>query len=225
MSNWISWRNPAVVAVVAAMLAVAAIVSLLAASDLNEASDGQAIVSGLTQAAANIELAWYQAMGADALAATGQAPDEAQGFYDSAINLYNQNKAVLASVGIAEIDQAMAGSDQGLAGMTQAFAGTLALAGDGQIAEATANHLNASGAIYSQVDPAVEGLALVAQAADAKLQSKMDAGATKLRAISIIGLFVAAFGAAYAGWLAYTSRKEEATGAMAEESAQFEKAA
>ena len=227
MSNWISWRNPAAIFAVAAMLAVAAISSLLAASDLNEASDGQATVGALTRAASNIELAWYQAMGADALAVAGTAPDEAQGFYDGAITLYDESKAVLAAADIPEIDQALAGSDQGLLAMNASFAGTLALAENGDIQGATDNHMVNTFAIYNQVDPAVEGLALVALAADAKLQSKMDSGATKLRAVSIAGLVFAIFGAVYAGWLVYRRDDESSmdSGEMSEEPVNFEKAA
>lgn len=215
MSNLISWRNPAAIFVVAAMLGVAAVVSLIAASDLNEASDGQATVGALTRAAANVELAWYQAMGADALAVSGTANAEAEGFYAGAINLYDENRAVLAAAGITEIDQALAGSDQGIALMNEAFAGTVALSSAGMIQDATDNHMDATIAIYDNVDPAVQGLALVAQAADAQLQSEMNSGATKLRSVSIVGLVIAAFGALYGGWLIYR-RDDEAVEVTAE---------
>ena len=223
MNNWITWRGPIVGFAVAAMLLVAGIGSLIAAGDLNEASEGQATASALTKAAANIELAWYQAMGADALAATGEAPDEAQGFYDGAINLYNEAKAVLSAAGVTQIDQALAGSDEGLASMTQAFEGTLQLAATQGAEAATAHHLQNTVAIYNAVDPAVDGLATIAEAADAKLQSSLDSGASTLRWLSIFSLLIAAAGLAYAAYSAWTVYQKET--AAAEQPAQLREAA
>ena len=200
MIFWKNWRNPITIFALAGMLTVAAIITLVAAGDLNEASDAQVQIGALSKAAADLELAWFQAMGADALAATGQAPDESQGFYDGAINLYNSSKAVLSAAGIPELDQALAASDQGLDVMNAAFVGTMALAAAGDVVAATDNHMNVTIALYNNVDPAVKGLALVAQAADARLEAKLNSGATTLRVLSGFSLAIAAMGAAFAGW-------------------------
>jgi hypothetical protein len=226
MSFVSKWRNQLVDVAVVGMLVAAGVASSMASSDINEAAEAQVQIGALSKAAADFELAWFQAMGADALAATGQAPDEAQGFYDGAINLYNSSKAVLASAGIPEIDQALAASDQGLAVMNQAFAGTMAYAAAGDVASATANHMNGTVVLYGNVDPAVEGLTLVAQAADAQLVAEMNSGASKLRLMSTLSFVVAAFGAAFAGWSAWSIyRKEGSAGSSHGEQASFERAA
>jgi hypothetical protein len=226
MSNWIVWRGPAALFALAAVLAIASFISLMAAGDANEASDGQATVAALTRAAADIELAWYQAMGADALAATGERPAEARDFYNGAINLYNEAKAVLAAAEVEQIDQALAGSDAGIAGMTQAFEGTLQLAASGNIPAATQNHFDLTiNQIYNNVDPAVEGLAMVAAAADAKLQSSLDSGASTLRWFSVFTLIIAAAGLAYAAYNGWTVYQSEAQSASSSEQAQARKAA
>ncbi len=226
MSFVSKWRNPLVVVVVVGMLFAAGIASSMASNDLTDAAKADVQIGALSKAASNFELAWFQAMGADALAATGQAPDEAQGFYDGAINLYNSSKAVLASAGIPEIDQALAASDQGLAVMNAAFAGTMAFAAVGDVASATANHMNGTVVLYGNVDPAVKGLSLVAQAADAQLVSEMNSGASKLRLMSTLSLVVAALVAAFAGWSAWTIyRREESANSSNGEQASFERAA
>jgi hypothetical protein len=220
-----SWRNPAAVIVVSAMLFVAGFASMIAAGDLNEASDGQATASALTRAAANMELAWYQLIGADALAATGAAPAEAQGFYDAAIELYNESKAVLSAAGVEQIDQAVAGSDQGLAGMTQAFQGTLQLAASGDIAAATQSHLQNTGAIYEAVDPALEGLMTIAGIADSRLQESLDSGAGSLRLLGIFSLIIASLGAAFAAYSGWTVYQQQSKGEAGEKPQQMSKAA
>lgn len=229
MFIWTKWRNPIAVFAVTGMLAAAAIVSMIAAGDLNEASDAQVTVGALSKAAADFELAWFQAMGADALAATGQAPDESQGFYDGSINLYNSSKAVLSAAGISQINQALAASDQGLAVMNAAFAETMRLAASGDVASATDNHMDGTVALYGRVDPAVKGLALVAQAADARLEARMNSGAAKLRLMSGLSLAIAAMGALFAGWTAWSMyRREDDAATVGEASPQpvsFEKAA
>ena len=229
MFIWNKWRNPIAVFAVAGMLTVAAISSMIAAGDLNEASDAQIQIGALSQAAAGVELAWFQAMGADALAATGEAPAESQGFYDGAINLYNANKAVLSAAGVSEIDQALGASDQGIAAMNVAFDETMALARAGNIAAATANHMDGTVALYGSVDPAVKGLALVAQGADALLVSEMNSGAFKLRLLSGISLAFAAMGGLFAGWTTWSiyrgrGRKENEA-ASASEPSSWERAA
>lgn len=227
MFIWTKWRNPIAVFTVSAMLTAAAILTVITASDLNEASDASVQIGALSKAAADLELAWFQAMGADALAATGQAPDEAQGFYEGAINLYDSSKVVLAAAGIPEINQALAASDQGLAGMTAAFAQTMALA-PVSVEQATQNHLAAAGAIYNSVDPAVKGLAQVAQAADAHLVSEMNSGATKLRIMAGLSFVIAAAGAAFAGWSAwsiYRREDDESAAAEGREPESYERAA
>lgn len=209
MTKLMPWRSPATLFALAAILAIASWMSLMAAGNANEASDAQATTSALTHAAANIELAWYQAMGADALAATGEAPAEAQGFYDGAINLYNSARTVLLEAKVEQINQALAGSDQGLAGLSQAFQGTLQLAASGDIAAATQNHLQNTVTIYNSVDPAIEGLDTIAGLADAKLQSSLDSGASTLRWFSVFTLIVAAAGIAYAAYGAWTVYQDQ----------------
>lgn len=229
MSNWTKWRNPIAGFAVAGMLAFTAIAVFMATGDMNDAADAQVQIGALSSAAADLELAWFQAMGADALAATGQAPDESQGFYDGAINLYNSSKAVLASAGISQIDQALAASDQGLAATTAAFNETMRLAAAGDIVAATDNHMDSTVVLYGSVGPAVEGLAQIAQAADAKLFSSMNSGAATLRTLFGAGLAVAALGAAFAAWSAWAiySRKEDyaASGSDSSEVPSMERAA
>ena len=222
MSFVSKWRNQLVLTADVGMLVVAGVASLMAASDLNEASEAQVQIGALSKAASEFELAWFQAMGADALAATGQAPAEAQGFYDGAINLYNTSKAVLASAGIPEINQALAASDQGLAVMNEAFRGTMAYAAAGDVASATANHMNGTVVLYGNVDPAVKGLSLVAQAADAQLVAEMSSGASQLRLISTLSFVIAAFGAVFAGWSIF--RKEARASSSHGEQVAFERA-
>ena len=222
MSFVSKWRNQLVLAAVVGMLVVAGVASLIAANDLNEASEAQVQIGALSKAASDFELSWFQAMGADALAATGQAPAEAQGFYDGAINLYNTSKAVLASAGIPEINQALAASDQGLAVMNEAFRGTMAYAAAGDVASATANHMNGTVVLYGNVDPAVKGLSLVAQAADAQLVAEMSSGASQLRLISTLSFVIAAFGAVFAGWSIF--RKEARASSSHGEQVAFERA-
>jgi hypothetical protein len=228
MSIWKNWRTPIAMFAVSGMLVAAAVSMIITAGDTNEAADAGVQLGALSQAAAGVELAWFQAMSADALAATGQAPDESQGFYDGAINLYNGNKAVLQAAGVAEIDQALAASDQGLAVMSQAFTGTRALAESGNVAAATANHLDATVALYGNVEPAVKGLALVAQAADAELESRLNSGAANLRLLSGLSLAVAALGAIFAGWTAamiYRKEDDEAGSVATEQPTSWERAA
>lgn len=216
MSIWTKWRNPIAIFAVTAMLAVAAYGSLAAASDINEAADAQVSIGALSDAASDLELAWFQAMGADALAATGEAPAEAQGFYDGAIELYDSSKLVLSAAGIEQIDQALAGSDQGLVAMNAAFAETMRLANEeGNVAAATANHMDNTVALYSNVDPAVKGLALVAQAADARLEAKMNSGASSLRLLGWLSVAVVAIGAAFAGWTAWSIYRRDDEAEMA----------
>ena len=209
MSIWTNWRNPIAVIAIAGMLTVAGIASMMASTDLSDAADAQVKIGALSSAAAEVELAWFQAMGADALAATGQARAESQGFYDGSINLYNSSKAVLSSAGISQIDQALAASDQGLLAMDAAFNETMRIAATGDIEAATDNHMNSTVALYGNVDPAVKGLALVAQAADGKLEASMNSGASKLQLLSILSLVVAALGALFAGWTAWSVYRRE----------------
>ena len=226
MYVWKKWQNPVVLSVVAVMLAVSAYAVFATASDLNDASDAQVQIGALSKAASDIELAWYQAMGADALAATGEAADEAQGFYDGAINLYNSAKVVLSAAGIEQIDHAMAGSDQGLAAMNVAFAETARLASLGQVEAATDNHLNNNVAIYGNVDAAIDGLGLVAAAADERLAARMNGGAADLRMLGWISSFVVALGAAFAGWTAWSIyKREDETDEVSAEPSSFERAA
>lgn len=204
MFLWTVWRNPIAVFAVVAVLAVASYATFAAASEVNEAADGQMEIGAVAKAAADLELAWFQAMGADALAATGQAPDEAQGFYDGAINLYNSSKVVLSAAGIDEVNQALAGSDQALVVMNQAFEVTKQLAANGDVVGATRNHMDNTVVLYSNVEPAVKGLAQIAQAGDARLEARLDNGATDLRIFGWISAVVAAMGAAFAGWTAWS---------------------
>ncbi len=191
------------------MLAVAAYGSLAAAGDINEAADAQVSIGALSTAASDLELAWFQVMGADALAATGQAPAESQGFYDAGIELYNSSKLVLSAAGIEQIDQALAGSDQGLVAMNAAFAGTMALAANSDVAGATSNHMDNTLVLYDNVAPAVEGLGLVAQAADARLEAKMNSGASSLRLLGWLSAGVVALAALFAGWSAWSIYRRE----------------
>ena len=218
MSIWTKWRNPIAIFAVTAMLAVAAYGSLAAAGDINEAADAQVSIGALSSAASDLELAWFQAMGADALAATGEAPAEAQGFYDGAINLYNSSKLVLAAAGIEQIDQALAGSDQGLDAMNAAFAETTRLAATGDVAAATSNHMDNTLVLYDNVAPAVEGLGLVAQTADARLEAKMNSGASSLRLLGWLSVAVVALGAIFAGWTAWSIYRRDDEAEMASSS-------
>lgn len=211
MSIWNKWRNPIVVFAITAMLGLSAYVSFAAASDVNDAADGGAQIGAVAKAAADFELAWFQMMGADALAATGQAPDEAQGFYDGAINLYNSSKAVLAAADREPINMALAASDQGLVAMNAAFAQTMALAANGDIVGATNNHMDGTVVLYGNVDPAVKGLAQVAQAGEADLQTRLTSGADELQVFGWITIAVAALAAGFAGWTAWTIYRREET--------------
>ena len=226
MTRWMPWRGPAIFLALSVMLMVSGLGTLMAAGDANEASDGQATASVLARAAADLELAWFQAMGADALAATGEAPLQSQGIYDGAINLYNQAKAVLAAAGVEQIDMALAGSDQGLQAMGQAFQQTLQLAETEGPAAATQHHLDITVVqIYNDVDPAVQGLKVVAGIADSRLQSSLDSGASTLRWFSVFTLIFAAAGlawTAYSGWNVY---RGERIAAAAEQPEQVRKAA
>lgn len=231
MVIWKTWRSPIVVFAVTAMLAVSAYASFEVAADVNDAADGGAQLGAISKAAADVELAWFQLMGADALAATGQAPAEAQGFYDAGINLYNSSKAVLSAAGKEPINQALAGSDQGLLAMNAAFAGTMALAASGDVAAATGNHMDGTLLLYGSVEPAVKGLAQVAQVADGQLEARMDNGAANLRIFAWISVVVVAMGAAFAGWSAwsiYRREEEEEAGdasVSSEQPASWERAA
>lgn len=220
MSKWMNWRNPVAGFAVAGTLSVVAIAIFILASDLNEASDAQGTVGALSSAAAGVELAWFQAMGADALAATGQAPDESQGFYDGAINLYNSSKAVLAAAGVSQIDQALAASDQGLVAADAAFVETMRLAATGDVVAATNNHMDSTVVLYGSVDPAVKGLALVAQAAEAKLASSLNSAAKTLRVLFGVGIAAAAIGAFFAGWAVWAIYKDEDENALGADSLQ-----
>lgn len=218
MSIWTKWRNPIAIFAVAAMLAVAAYGSLTAAGDINEAADAQVSIGALSNAAADLELAWFQLMGADALAATGEAPAESQGFYDGGLELYNSSKAVLAAAGIEQIDQALAGSDQGLVAMNAAFDGTMQLAAAGDVAGATNNHIDNTLVLYDNVAPAVEGLGLVAQAADARLESSMNSGASSLRLLGWLSVGVVAIAAMFGGWSAWSIYRRDDEADMASSS-------
>lgn len=219
------WRNPIAMFAIAGMLIAAGIVFMMAASDLNEAADGDVEIGALSHAASDFELAWFQLMGADALAATGEAPDEAQGFYDGGLNLYNSSKAVLSAAGIPEIDQALAASDQGLAATNAAFDETMQLALAGDVEAATANHMNATVALYGDVDPAVDGLAQVADAASASLQDEINSGASQARIMSGLSLVFAIAGAIFAGWTAYTLYRKEEEVQGVEQPASYERVA
>ena len=228
MFIWAKWRNPIALSVVAVMLAVAAFASFAAASDIDDAADGSVQIGAISKAAADIELAWFHMMGADALAATGEAPAEAQGAYDAGMNLYNSSKAVLAAAGKEPIDQALAGSDQGLVAMNAAFAGTMQLAELQGPAAATANHMDATLLIYNNVEPAVKGLGQIAQAADAELVAKMNNGASDLRLLGWVSAGVVALAAMFTAWSAwsiYRKEDDEAESVASDESVSFERAA
>lgn len=230
MILWNKWRNPIVVVAVAVMLAVSTYASFAVASDVNDAADGGIQLGAISKAAADVELAWTQMIGADALAATGQASAEAQASFDSATNLYNSSKAVLAAADKDPINQALAGSDQGLVLMNDAFAGTMDLAKTGEIARATANHTGGVLVLYASVEPAVKGLAQVGQAADLQLKARMDNGAADLRLLGWISAAVVALGAAFAGWSAWSiyrrdEEEDEADSMATEPSASWEEAA
>jgi hypothetical protein len=77
------------------------------------------------------------------------------------------------------------------------------LAAAGDIVGVTDNHMDQTVALYAGVDPAVKGLALVAQAADARLVPKMNSGAASLRTLFGVSIAVGAIGALFAGWSAW----------------------
>lgn len=216
------------VMVVTAMLAIAAYALIAASSDMKDAAGAQVKIGALSKAAADMELAWFQAMGADALAATGEAPDESQGFYDGAINLYNSSKVVLSAAGIEQIDVALAASDQGLAGMNAAFAETMRIAATGNVVAATDNHMDNTVVLYNTVEPAVKGLGQVAQAADARLEARMIAGASDLNLAGWISVFIGVIGAMFAGWSGWSIYRRESDAAKmaaVDEPASMDKAA
>ncbi len=225
MFLWNKWRNPIAMFAVAGMLIAAGIVFMMAAGDVSDAADGNVQIGALSQAAEDFELAWFQIMHADAVAATGNAEAEARGFYDGGLNLYNSSKAVLSAAGRTQIDQAIAASDQGLAAAGAAFEQTIALANTGDIEGATDNHLAANVGLYGQVDPAVKGLAQIAQAADAELKTKLDNGASQLRIMSSLSLAVAIAGAVFAGWTAWSVYRKEDEEQAVERPASMERAA
>ena len=100
--------------------------------------------------------------------------------------------------------------------MNAAFEGTMALAAVGDVVGATANHMDNTVALYGSVDPAVKGLALVAQAADAKLEAALDSGASSLRLLGWISVAVVAMAAAFTGWSAWSIYRREEDGAVAD---------
>ncbi len=222
MSQLFKWRNPIAVFAVSMMLAVTVYASFAAAGDINDASDGGVQLGAISKAAADIELAWFQMMGADALAATGHAPAEAQGFYDAGLDLYNSSKAVLAAAGKEPIDQALAGSDQALVAMNAAFAGTMELAKSGNIEAATANHMDGTVLLYGNVEPAVKGLAQVGQVADGQLAARLNNGAADLRLLGSVSAAIVAMGALFAGWSAWSIYRREDEEEMAMEAPSYE---
>ncbi len=203
------WRNPIVIFAISVMLAVTVYASFAAAGDINDAADGGVQIGAISKAAADFELAWFQMMGADALAATGEAPAEAQGFYDGGLALYNQSKAVLQAADREPINLAIAGSDQALVMMNAAFEGTMALAASGDIAAATSNHMDGTVVLYSNVEPAVKGLAQVGVVGDERLTARLNSGAADLRMLGWISVAVVALGAVFAGWSAWSIYRRE----------------
>ena len=79
------WRNSIAVLAVSAMLVVASVVFFTAAGDVNEASDSIAQISGLETAVDGVDTGWSYMVRADALAATGEAPEEARVLFDTGL--------------------------------------------------------------------------------------------------------------------------------------------
>ncbi len=230
MFLWKKWRNPIAVFAVTAMLGLAAYGAIEASGDLSDAAGGQVQISQWAVAASDVELAWNEAVGADALAATGQAPAESQASFDAAIARYNSGKAILSTTGIEQVDLALAGTDQGLAALTASFNGTLALAASGDVAAATGNHMANTLAVFTGVQPAVQGLGQVSQAATVRLEGRMDSGASSLQLLGWISAAVVAIGAAFTGWSVWSiyrkdEEEAEASTVSTEPSASWEQAA
>ncbi len=221
MSILSRWRNPMAVFAVSAMLAVAVFTIFTAAADVDEAADSTVKIAGLSEAAAAVESGWSLMMRADALAATGQAPAEAQAMFDQGQATYNAGKLALSTAGIEQVDQALAGTDQGLAGMIQSFGGTMQLA-QVDVGRATANHLTNSAGILANVQPAIVGLGQVVAAGDDRLVTRLNNGGSTLRLIAWLSAAVAALGMAFAAWSAWSMNRREDDDAAAIGSAESE---
>ena len=203
------WRNSIAVLAVSAMLVVASVVFFTAAGDVNEASDSIAQISGLETAVDGVDTGWSYMVRADALAATGEAPEEARVLFDTGLATYEGSKLALASVGIAQIDQALAGTDQGLASLTQSFEGTMQLAEMGDVASAAQNHVTNTLAVLEGVQPAIVGLGQIVDAANLELGTQLNDGGTTARQVGALGGAVAAFGILFAAWTAWSASRRE----------------